>query len=314
MTSPSNRPATTTTSTDEARTPALDLSLTKVAGGALTAVTTAVVASFFGVTGTLTGAAFGSVVSSVAAAVYAASFKTAGTRFRATRALVTQGQGTEAGAGEDPADPTSVPPTLVGRSAPLDGETVVLPAAGDQGGESAGAAVPAARSRRSTARRGPGRPRWTAVALLAGFAFVIALGFITVSELFLGHPISNSTAIGDTSVSLAARGGAPGPATKHREPDKSTTTSDTPTGSESESPAPTDGATTTATGDRSDQGTTSTSGDQGDPGDQGPTASPPDSGDGRDRQDRIEPATPTDSPAVAPGKTAASISAPSASS
>jgi hypothetical protein len=131
MTSSSKQPAsragtTTTTETTEAPERALDLSFTKIAGGALAAVTTAVAASFLGVTGTLTGAAFGSIVSSIAAAVYAASIKTAHTRIRSTRTLVTRTRGA---GGSDPQDPAGLPADLTGRSVTLPGETTVSPEA-----------------------------------------------------------------------------------------------------------------------------------------------------------------------------------------
>src|SRR5512142_206211 len=93
--------------------PSLDLSVTKVIGGALAAVTTALAASFFGVTGTLSGAAFGSVVSSVAAAIYATSLQTAGKKIKTTRSVVPRSStlGSRAATPDlDPRDPAAVPP------------------------------------------------------------------------------------------------------------------------------------------------------------------------------------------------------------
>jgi hypothetical protein len=187
MTSPSNRPtATGTTTTEgettEARAPALDLSLTKIIGGALAAVTTAVAVSFLGVTGTVTGAAFGSVVSSIAAALYAASFQTAGTRIRARGTIV---RGRPEARDPDPDTDTGEPdPRGTG---PVESTTPV-----------------------TEPRRAMRRVPWKPAALLAGIVFVVALGFISATETFLGHQISDSSAAG-TSVGAVVRGRAPAP-------------------------------------------------------------------------------------------------------
>jgi hypothetical protein len=283
MTSPSNRPATTTTETTEARTPALDLSFTKIAGGALAAVTTAVAASFLGVSGTLTGAAFGSVVSSVAAALYAASMKHAGTRVRATtRTVITRAP---FGSTADSSDPTALP-----------AETMVLPdAAGAAGPDgragTSGAALP---SRRDVVRSSPNRSFWKPVAVLAGIAFAISLGFITLTEGFLGHPISNSQGSG-TSIGTVVGGDAPVAPTKHRKPVESTTTSDSPSESPSDSPtdSPTDGATPT---DSVAPGDTTTG-----PGDQASTSDSTATGQTQGGQVQSQPAaTPTGYPPASP--------------
>src|SRR5689334_25037241 len=90
--------------------PAIDLKPTQLAGGALAAVTSAVAASKFGVTGTVMGAAFGSVVSSVASAIYQTSLTRAGDRIRT---IVVAPSGARGGTGTvDPADPTAVPGEL----------------------------------------------------------------------------------------------------------------------------------------------------------------------------------------------------------
>lgn len=236
MTVPSNRPAASPAESsatgDEARAGALDLSFTKIVGGAAAAVTTAVAASFLGVSGTITGAAFGSIVSSIAAALYAHSLKSAGTRIRTTATVVRRtGQRTDA----DPQDPATVPPELTGRSAPLPGETVVV--ASTETGPAEGRVSPqaaAARPRQRDRSRG-----WKPVAVLAGFIFVVALGAISVTELFLGHPISNSQSTG-TSVG-AAVGRAPVETEPSDEPSESPSPSDSASPSDStESPSPSD--------------------------------------------------------------------------
>jgi hypothetical protein len=259
MTSSSNRPATTTVTTDDdARAPALDLSFTKIAGGALAAVTTAVAASFLGVNGTLTGAAFGSIVSSVAATLYAASLKTAHTRIRTTRTVVTGPGPAGSGGALDPQDPSGVPADLVGRSVTLPGETMIQPTTEGQGALSAGSVPPypghpAPRSRRE--RRIP----WKSVAVLAGIVFLVAMAVIFVTEVLIGHPISNSQQSG-TSVSNVAPFVAPAERTSETEsPSESPSPSESSSepSTTSESPSPTDSA-SLAPGD-----TTSQPGDPG---------------------------------------------------
>src|SRR4051794_15164905 len=58
------------------------LSAAQVAGSALAAVSSAVVASFFGVAGTLIGAALASVITTVSASLYATSLKKTNARLR----------------------------------------------------------------------------------------------------------------------------------------------------------------------------------------------------------------------------------------
>lgn len=290
--SPSNRPASTTdTAEAEATTPLLDLSFTKVIGGALAAVTTALAASFLGVTGTLTGAAFGSVVSSLAAAVYAASFRTAGTRIRATRTIVSRRSpgpdGDGDGEPEDPTDPTTVPPELTGRSTPLPGRTEVIPAGGEPPGDpddqnhgsDRGDGDRGAGDRGDPAGGGapgphvpPRRVPWKPVAALAGLVFAIALGFISLTETFLGHPVSDNNASG-TTIERVVGGGAPAP--RHTGPSRSTTSgassdtaTDTSSGTATESSS--GGPTGTDTSSVAPGGTTAPSG--------GDTASATDSG------------------------------------
>jgi hypothetical protein len=79
--SPSSRPGNGPTSTG-ASTAGLKLSPVQVAASALASVSAAVVASLFGVAGTIIGAAVVSVVATVASAVYAASIRRAHVQVR----------------------------------------------------------------------------------------------------------------------------------------------------------------------------------------------------------------------------------------
>jgi hypothetical protein len=273
MTSSSNRrpSASTTAVTNEsdAPAPALDLSVTKIAGGALAAVTTAVAASFLGVSGTLTGAAFGSIVSSVAAALYAASLKTAHTRIRSTRTVITR---SGAAASGDPQDPSNLPGELTGRSIPLYGETMVSPVGDHDPHRSAGVVPPLPGQRVGPPPR-RGLP-WKPIAVLAGVVFLVAMAAIFVTEVFLGHPLSNSQETGTTVTRVVQGGGAPvsrstGPAetdeTSSTSPSDSVSPS-TETGSTTDPDSPSPGETTSdpaADESSSDGGTTTDPGQGG---------------------------------------------------
>src|SRR6059036_207725 len=78
MSSPST--ATAVRPTDQPK--KTSLSAAQVAASALAAVSSAVVASFFGVAGTLIGAALASVITTVSASLYATSLKKTNERLR----------------------------------------------------------------------------------------------------------------------------------------------------------------------------------------------------------------------------------------
>ncbi len=186
----------------------LGLSLTQIAGGALAAVTAAVAASFLGVAGTLIGAALGSVVSSVAAALYSASLTRAA---RVSKVLVVRPAGSGTGPLEASAqDPAAVPPVIP--QEPL---------------------VPAAAPWWT-------RLRWKPVALVAGGLFVAAMAVVSVSELVLGHPLSDSTQTGTTLTNLGDPAGSSIPSTPTPEQSPGTTPSpsDTPAPTSTPSPSP----------------------------------------------------------------------------
>lgn len=297
MTSSSNRPVTTANDPpDQAPTPALNLSFTAVAGGALASVTTAVAASFLGVSGTLTGAAFGSVVSSVGAALYAASLKTAHTKIRATRTVVPL-----AGAGADPQDPSSLPADLTGRSVSLPGETVVMPTAEGHGGPSAGSVPLHAEDRVAHPRER--RLPWKPIAVLTGLVFFSAMAVIFVTEVFLGHPISNSQQTG-TSVSRVVSGDIARPP-ERTEPSTTETTQTSSTTSSSESPSP---SATTDSPSPSDSGSLAPgeTTQSGDPGASPQPSTGASGGTGQTDQSTSQPAAPTDSPSAGAGAAAPS--------
>ncbi|MGR6967939.1 hypothetical protein ACU610_26120 [Geodermatophilus sp. URMC 61] len=137
------------------------LSATQVAAGALAAVSSAVVASFFGLAGTLIGAALASVISTVSAALYSSSLQKTNEKLRRARGQLTGRQ-------------SRVEETRVAPAATADPVTKVLPAHLDP--------------RRAPERRP--RPRWAKVAVYAAAVFVIAMGIVTGIEFIGQKPVS----------------------------------------------------------------------------------------------------------------------------
>ncbi|SET35836.1 hypothetical protein [Geodermatophilus poikilotrophus] len=159
MTSP--RPETTDRTEqieDKEKPQGAQLSATQVAAGALAAVSSAVVASFFGLAGTLIGAALASVISTVSAALYSNSLQKTNEKLRRARGQLTARQ----------------PAVEEAEVAPAAPATRVLPAHLDP--------------RRAPARRS--RPRWTRVAVYAAAVFVMAMGIVTGIELVGQKPVS----------------------------------------------------------------------------------------------------------------------------
>src|ERR687894_204013 len=178
MTSP--RPETTDRTEqieDKDKPQGVQLSATQVAAGALAAVSSAVVASFFGLAGTLIGAALASVISTVSAALYSNSLQKTNEKLRRARGQVT---GRLSAADE----------TEVASAAPAAPATQVLPAHLDP--------------RRAPARRS--RPRWTKVAVYAAAVFVMAMGIVTGIELIGQKPVA--ALVGGTETSQETTIGA----------------------------------------------------------------------------------------------------------
>ncbi len=178
MTSP--RPETTDRTEqieDKEKPQGTQLSATQVAAGALAAVSSAVVASFFGLAGTLIGAALASVISTVSAALYSNSLQKTNEKLRRARGQLTGRQ-------------SPVAETEVAASAPATPKTQVLPAHLDP--------------RRAPARRP--RPRWTRVAVYAAAVFAMAMGVITGIELIGQKPVS--ALVGGTQTSQETTIGA----------------------------------------------------------------------------------------------------------
>jgi hypothetical protein len=183
------------------------LSPVQLTAGALSAVSTAVVASFFGVAGTLIGTALASVISTVSATLYSNSLQKTNERLRRVREGLTERQPrvTDAGA-----------------AAPA---TRVLPASLDP--------------RRAPAPRR--RPRWGRVAAYAVGVFAIAMGIVTGVELIGQQPVS--ALVGASQTSGTTTLGALTNAASQRDSTPSTPSSPT-TSSTSAPTSPSDGEST----------------------------------------------------------------------
>lgn len=194
------------------RSTVLGLSGAQLLAGAGAAVTSAFAASRIGVGGTLVGAAVGSVISTIAAAAYAHSLTTAGRRLRRIPTVIrTVPAGSEDAAARVPA---------------VD-ETLVLPVVEET----------------TTTTSADERRRGGIKALVAGGVaiFLIAMAVITVLELGIGRPVSDSGSDsgGGTSVGRLLGGSqeetpTPSPTT----PSPTTTDLPTVTSSPSDSPTP----------------------------------------------------------------------------
>ncbi|MGY1771534.1 hypothetical protein [Blastococcus sp. SYSU D00813] len=146
------------------------LSPVQITAGALASVSSAVVASFFGVAGTLIGAALASVISTVTAALYTNSLSRTNERLRQVRVQLA-GPGSP---GRTAADATAELPRTTAGTAGTAAETRALPAALDP--------------RRAPApRRGP---RWPRVAVYAVAVFGLAMVIVTGIEVVGQQPVS----------------------------------------------------------------------------------------------------------------------------
>ena len=189
------------------------------------AVIAAVVASSFGVKGTIIGVAIGSAAATMATAFVTQSIergheavKQVVVRAPETSTLLRKLGGTGASGGTA-ASASTAPMQVVGRSAPQDGgsaETVQMESGAAPVGEterleiSAVADAPATERLRATttpmppvAGR-PGTPRfsWRAIGATVAIVFVLALLFITAVELISGKPLAAIFGGSDTGTTL----------------------------------------------------------------------------------------------------------------
>jgi hypothetical protein len=193
------------------------LRVPKLLAGGLAAVSGAVVASFFGVEGTLIGAALVSMLVAPAEAVYTHSLASA---HRVARRSLVRRVGDQAGASQEGASQ----------------EGASQEGASQEGASQEGASQEGA-SQEGASQGQPQPIRWQRVAVAAVLAFGIAVAAITVVEAVAKQPLASLVGTqprqgGSTSVGVVVAGGNRSIPPATRAPGTSTTTS--PSG-----PAPT---------------------------------------------------------------------------
>jgi hypothetical protein len=205
----------------------LQLSATQVAAGALASVSSAVVASFFGLAGTLIGAALASVISTVSAALYSSSLRKTNEKLRIARSQLTGRQ--------SPVADTEVAPAAADTPA-----TRVLPAHLDP--------------RRAPAPRT--RPRWTRVAVYAAAVFALAMGIVTGIELIGQKPVSalvgGTQTTQETTLGAITNASSSSSSDEQQDEDPSSPTTTAPATGTS---APTTGSDEASTSDQDEDGT-----------------------------------------------------------
>ena len=247
----------------------MKFSVRQILASAAGAVIAAVIASSFGVKGTIIGVAIGSIAATTGSALVSQSLerghravKQAVTRVPESSTLLRRLGGTQT---SDTA--SSAPTQRVGRSAADDAgaaETSRMESVGAPAGEterleiSARADAPATeRLRASTTpvRAGPGRTgvgrySWGAIAGAAGVVFVLSLLFITAIELISGEPLSAIFGGSDSGTTVQNLVNPSPGATTTTVPSTTTTIPTTTTSSSTETTSttePTGEATTTTT-------------------------------------------------------------------
>jgi len=202
------------------------INIPKTIGGALAAVCAAVVGSYLGVAGTLVGAAVASIIGTVGTEIYERSIKKGGKKLQ------------------------TLAPAFI--KAPAAVGTPSIAAASEEDSPS------------HTVAPKP-QIRWRRIALLAGAVFVLAMGSLTIVEMFthksVASMVGNDTKAGSTVGGLIDPGTGsatptPTPSTSpsSASPTETTAPAIAPTTTEPTSPAPT--ATTTPTTEPTTQPTT----------------------------------------------------------
>ena len=207
--------------------PTLDLSLSKIVGGALAAMTADALGSRLSVAGTIIGAALASVIAAVAGALYTASLKRTQDKVR------TVWTGRTAGG----AQPTRVE-TVSWDHAPTAGE------------------APSQALRRPSGPRTASRVSWKGIVVAALAAFGIAAVSLTGYELISGHALSGGTG---TTITQAAEPSKPTPTVKKATPSASADPSATAEASDQATSRPSSAPTTTTSSEPTASSTPSAS-------------------------------------------------------
>ena len=217
MTNPRPRTTDEPEQTDD-KPKGVQLSPAQVTAGALASVSAAVVASFFGLAGTLIGAALASVISTVSAVLYQESLERTNAKLRRVREQDTTTQVL----GDGTREMSVVPAVPVTRELPerLDPRQTESPRS---------------------------RPRWVKLAVYATGIFVIAMGVITGIELIGQKPVS--ALVGNTETSRSTTLGAitnTSPSTEEQQQEESEPLEEDPASPTATTPATESSSPTTA--------------------------------------------------------------------
>ncbi len=253
----------------------MKFSVRQILASAAGAVLAALIASAFGVKGTIVGVAIGSVAATTGSALIAqsierghAAVKQVVVRAPETNALLrrfggTGTSGASAGSVEPSSAPTETHPTTSTGSD--ENETVEMrsppaPTEGTQRLETSAAAglSQAGRSRAVTTPSpfvrsttvAPRRFTWKAIAGTAAIVFVLGLLFITAIELIAGKPLSSifgNSATGTTVKNIFAPSPAPPPVSTTTSTTGTTTSTSTTSSTTTSTTSATSGSTTTTT-------------------------------------------------------------------
>ena len=171
------------------------MSATQLVGGALAAMTAAVIGAQLGVAGTVLGAAIGSVVAGAAGSLYTASLKH--TKDKLASAFVGR-------VGE-----TDVEVTSVSTSTEVDGWTTVTPPTAAVAPASSDPVATAADV--DSAGRPVSRWPWKPILVSTAAVFLLAIAGITAFELISGQSVSGGEGTTITQVSEGRSGGTDTP-------------------------------------------------------------------------------------------------------
>jgi hypothetical protein len=239
-------------------------SVRQILASAAGAVLAALIASVFGVKGTIIGVAIGSAAATFGTALVAQSIERGQ---RAVKQVVVRAPdsptflrrlgGTGASGTAEPTVAASSRSTAAGAEAETV-DTTSAPAPVEETRRlvsSATAGTPDAETLRATTRpvtgARPGPPRrftWSAIAKAAAIVFVLALLFVTAVELIAGKPFAalfGDTGTGTTVKNLFAPSPAPSSTTSTTTSSTTTSSSTTPTSTTTSTTAPTSRSTTT---------------------------------------------------------------------
>lgn len=180
------------------------LSLVQIIGAALAAASSAFIASWLGVAGTIIGAFIGSVIATVGTAAYTHSLDRSTSTVRQLRRHLPDGQTSRT----DPADTSAA---AEGESAE-DDATQVLPLEPATDAQTDAAEATTARDEDTS---GPAwwRQQWANIALTAVIVLVVALASITMVEALIGKPLASLVGKSDRSGTTISNvgGGHPDP-------------------------------------------------------------------------------------------------------